>query len=1604
MKKIVFFVSFFILCFVGQDAKATHAAGLEITYEIDSLNPGCYIVTVKFYRDCDGIGAPTTLPLNIQSLSCGQFLSSTATQVSFTEISPICPGYLTTCSGGTYPGIQEYVYQAQVCLPVECNDWIISTSECCRNNAITNLLNPGGDDIYVETLINNTQPFTDNNTSAVFTNPPVSYICDGQLYCYNNGAFDADGDSLAYNLITPMTGAATTVVYNAPFSNFNPFDGVTSFDPLTGNLCVTPTAGVQQVTVLAIEVLEYRNGVLIGSIIRDIQVQVLACPGNNVPQLTGYDQQPINSMNTDTSICPGEFFNVNINAYDLDTNNLEMSWNSGISNSNSSMTFINNNTDSAYANFQWTPSVSDTSNVPYCFTITVADDACPIFSTFTYSYCISVGGNNTLFGALPIVCENSSPLALSGGTPLGGVYSGTGVVNGIFNPNIAGVGTHTINYDYTSNIGCSGNAQQNIEVIEAPWAGTDGSATLCTADGPTDLFNLLGNSPQIGGVWRSPDGTVMNTSIINPSNAISGSYTYTVYNPPCIEDVSTVAISFNLFPYTPQITNVSCAGSTDGVINILVNAGTAPFQYSIDGGVNYQFSNVFDQLSAGTYDVIVTDGNGCGVTQEVIISPPSPQIEVIASGSDVVCSSTTSGDVWISSITGGLPSSSGFSYTWYSTSNNQIVGYGDTLSGIPYGGYFVVAEDSLGCSGNSSTTITESTGFSVNLVTTEPICTGGQEGSIFANVSGGGIPPYSYLWSTSNPADTFETLYNLIAGTYDVTITDKYGCDTTLSVNLDEPPQPLSIQMESVQPISCYSDSTGIARVEVIGGEAPYSYLWSSGHVLDTAWNLWADTHTVVVTDARGCSQTSSVIITENSEIISSLSSVDVSCYGYNDGSAQVNNTTGGVTPYEYSWSSGSSFNAIINLNFGQYIVTTTDDIGCSISDTVFINQPFSLQSAAKVTDISCYGINDGELEAMVSGGTSPYTYQWLDGSSVLSTDSVVTGLGSSSNYQLQVTDSHGCFSFAFASIDEPDSIEILVSTITPAYCDDVATGGAVVIATGGVLENGSDYTYSWNNPGPFQQTSSTLHSQEAGDYIVTVMDDNSCTNSDTITIPLQPTFRDSIFSTRTSCYNGSDGSSEVYLVGGFAPYTYEFTYNNGSTQIVTSSIPSLINSNVPYGTYSVLITDGNGCDISDTGFVDQPLPLEYHIEKLSDQSCFGDQSSCDGELSLGIEGGNNDYDYSWFDNQGNILGSFTIANNNIDTVLTTVLISGLCEGFHTITVTDDKNCSSTLHINSPEFNPVEILEGEDVSSVIDVQSVTGTLDCYGDSGISASILNPDPRFTYNWYADGVLVLSDTTHAYNLPGGQLTAVASYLGCTSTSLAVTVQQPDAITATVQENDIDCYGNNNGSVSLSMQGGIGSYTYDWSNGSSNNSISGLSEGTYDVTVTDANGCTYSNQFIITEPSDLQVSINANNNILAASVSGGTTSYSYEWKFNNQVVSTGSIVTAQQTGYYILTVTDANGCIETVQYLYQSVSVNDVAPLMFNIYPNPSDMEILLSVNHKGEYLYKIVTYKGDVVLEGEMYDEKKVDISHLASGLYFVQVSSNKINKVVKLMVK
>ena len=179
-----------------------------------------------------------------------------------------------------------------------------------------------------------------------------------------------------------------------------------------------------------------------------------------------------------------------------------------------------------------------------------------------------------------------------------------------------------------------------------------------------------------------------------------------------------------------------------------------------------------------------------------------------------------------------------------------------------------------------------------------------------------------------------------------------------------------------------------------------------------------------------------------------------------------------------------------------------------SLRILLLVVQPNPLQAAVRISEISCFGASDGILEAIGSGGTAPYSYQWLDGSVDLGQDSVIMNLGASANYQLKVTDANGCESLAFASLSEPTEIDILTSTVTPAYCEDVATGGISVIATGGTLQNDSDYSYAWDNSGSFQQLTNILTNQEAGDYTVTVTDDNGCQQSKTINLPLQPTLK----------------------------------------------------------------------------------------------------------------------------------------------------------------------------------------------------------------------------------------------------------------------------------------------------------------------------------------------------------------------------------------------------------------------------------------------------------------------------------------------------------------
>jgi hypothetical protein len=382
MKKLKIISLIIVLLGISIQVEATHAAGMDLTYEWVSGNT--YKVTLKFYRDCsNGIGAPGSFSLNYSSNSCGYSSSSNMSQVSSQNITPVCASITNPC-GPTIVGIEEYIYETTITLPNNCSDWILSACECCRNNAISTINNPGGEQLCVEAQLDNTNNY--NNSSPIFTEYPTPYICVNQQFCYNNGAIDPDGDSLVYSLVTPLSSAwGGTVNYFGGYSASNPVTGSTTFDPITGDLCILATA--IDVTVLAMKVSEYRNGVLIGSVIRDIQVIVLNNCTTAPPVLTGLNGSPVDvttaavvDITVDHCTNGIDPITRTISATLGASNNKVMSW-SGMNPPTfnpSTFTIANNGTNNPIGTFSWVPDYIDVLNSPFLFTVNVTDDACPI--------------------------------------------------------------------------------------------------------------------------------------------------------------------------------------------------------------------------------------------------------------------------------------------------------------------------------------------------------------------------------------------------------------------------------------------------------------------------------------------------------------------------------------------------------------------------------------------------------------------------------------------------------------------------------------------------------------------------------------------------------------------------------------------------------------------------------------------------------------------------------------------------------------------------------------------------------------------------------------------------------------------------------------------------------------------------------------------------------------------------------------------------------------------------------------------------------------------------------------------------------------------------
>jgi hypothetical protein len=365
--------------------QASHATGLQLTYT--HISGYDYKFRCVLFRDCNSISAPALMYVEASSVSCG-FNQTYTLNLDTSQTSQIiltCPGAITNCNGGVVPGFEKIVYEGIATLGGACPDWVFAVTEQGRYAAITTLQSPAFENIYVPAQLNNQHG---DNNSPQFINDPIIFVCKDQDFHYNNGIFDPDGDSISYRLMPAKTTASTPVQYNWGYTYDQPVTSLppVTFGDFTGDLFIHSTAA--EITVFAYEVTDWKNGVIVGSVIRDVILYTITC-ANNYPTATGMNgsAQQILYVFPDDTVC------FDVLSDDIDPNDtVTMTWNQTIP----AATFVTNGNPHPTGTFCWTPTIGDVRSQPYMFTVMVNDNVCPVENACIYSYFIYVTLDSSL--------------------------------------------------------------------------------------------------------------------------------------------------------------------------------------------------------------------------------------------------------------------------------------------------------------------------------------------------------------------------------------------------------------------------------------------------------------------------------------------------------------------------------------------------------------------------------------------------------------------------------------------------------------------------------------------------------------------------------------------------------------------------------------------------------------------------------------------------------------------------------------------------------------------------------------------------------------------------------------------------------------------------------------------------------------------------------------------------------------------------------------------------------------------------------------------------------------------------------------------------------
>lgn len=978
---------------------------------------------------------------------------------------------------------------------------------------------------------------------------------------------------------------------------------------------------------------------------------------------------------------------------------------------------------------------------------------------------------------------------------------------------------------------------------------------------------------------------------------------------------------------------LSCQdGASDAVVSVRVSGGAPP--YTFNWNDKSLSGDRLENVGAGNYAVTVSDTEGNEIKSAVVIEDLSIVLDIKqtteASNGEADGVATVSAERGI----GG-----DFTYKW---DNGETTA---TAKKLAVGKHEVTVSDQSGC--KSVGTITISEGVSELKVEVEKVvainCPGETNATLQATARGG-QKPYTYRWSNDNLKG--DNPKDIGAGIYQVFVTDALGNKATANIEVDEP-KALQASANVVDAAAAGAEN-GKAELQVSGGTGNYSYQWDSGATTSTANNLSGGEHSATITDANGCSTTTTFNMTEDASpmVLTLTQTEQINCAG--DANASITATVeGGAEPFKYYWNGQPANKSVARLPAAEYIVKVTDAAGNTVTETINVIAPDELVATAEVESMATTNNEDGRATVSITGGTEPYTYAWDNEE----TTATATQLAPTA-HTVTVTDSRGCT--AEATIDISEDIQDLTVSIDATQEMDCDGNGAALSVS--VKGGKAPFTYNWSEANLTGETASDL---SAGDYAVTVTDAAGTTQNATFTIKAPVAVAVTVQQKTPASTGGEDGQAEAKAQGGTGSYIY--VWDNGETNATAENLSA--------GSHGVTITDENGCTASaEIDISEDILPLSAEINITKNIDC---ATASNAALSVSTNGGKAPFTYQWSDD--NITGesaenlaagtySVTISDAvgatqtaeiaieaptpltvtitakspastgnadgkaeakvdggtgsytySWDNGTNTATAKNLAPGTRSVTITDENGCTASAEIDI----------SEDILPLVATTNLQREIDCQGanTAAVTIDVNGGKAPFTYAWDKSEL----EGASANNLAAGTYNVVVTDATGTDANLTIEIEEPDAINAVASVSSPASTGNADGVAVIKAEGGAGGFSYEWDNGENKATAKKLAPGVHSVTVTDKNGCSVESSVEISEDIlPLTVTIEqtqdldcngAASAVAQVTVRGGKQPFEYAWNDSNLK---GENINQLAAGNYELTVTDVEGTTQTATIL--------------------------------------------------------------------------------------